>query len=111
MDIIEIVDKDERKITQEELIQHNPLYEHFEEDLEIGEEVKLRLNDIIKKEELISYLDRTVNKWKKMWSINQDEKEATNTIQFIRQFFRNEDGDIDTLTRSILTILWKKRKS
>jgi hypothetical protein len=46
-----------------------------------------------------------------MWSINQDEKETTNTIQFIRQFFRSDDGDRDALTRSVLTILWKKRKS
>jgi hypothetical protein len=59
----------------------------------------------MKKEELISYLNRTVNKWKKMWSINQDEKEATNTIQFVRQFFRSDNGDTDALTRSILTIL------
>jgi hypothetical protein len=111
MDIIELETKDEHQITQEELNIQTPLYENFDEDLERGEEVKLHLNDIMKKEELISYLDRTVNKWRKMWSINQDEKEATYAIQFIRQFFRNDDGDTDELTRNVLTILWKKRKS
>jgi hypothetical protein len=69
------------------------------------------LNDIIKKEELINYLDRTVNKWRKMWSIPQDEKEATNTIQFIRQFYREDGSDTDAITRSVLTILWKEKLS
>jgi hypothetical protein len=67
------------------------------------------MNDITRKEELISYLDRTVNKWKKLWTINQNDKEATETIQFIRQFFRREDINTDAITRNDLTILWKKR--
>jgi hypothetical protein len=77
--------------------------------LERGEEVKLRMNDITRKEELISYLDRTVNKWRKLWRINQDEKEASQTIRFITQLFNRENVETDAITRNVLTILWKKR--
>jgi hypothetical protein len=50
MDNVELETKDEHKITQEVQNLQNPLYENFDEDLERGEEVKLRLNDIMKKE-------------------------------------------------------------
>jgi hypothetical protein len=67
------------------------------------------MNDITRKEELISCLDRTVNKWRKLWRINQDEKEASQTIRFITQFYNRENVETDAITRNVLTILWKKR--
>jgi hypothetical protein len=45
------------------------------------------MKDIKRKEELTNYLNRSVNKWRKIWNINQNEKEASQTVQFIRQFY------------------------
>jgi hypothetical protein len=109
VELNEIEEKEDEIVTQEQLKNETPLLETFEEDLERSEEIKLRMNDITRKEELISYLNRTVDKWRKLWKINQDEREASQTIRFITQFFNRENVDTDAITRNVLTILWKKR--
>jgi hypothetical protein len=66
VELNEIKEKEEHTITQDQPNNHNPLYEAFDQDLERGEDVKLRMEDITRNEELITYLDRTVNKWRKL---------------------------------------------
>jgi hypothetical protein len=63
------------------------------------------MEDITRKEGLTSYLDRSVNKRKKLWNVNQNEIEATQTVQFIRQFFLRDNRNPNNITRNVLTIL------
>jgi hypothetical protein len=64
----------------------DPQIEASEEDLGRSEYVKLRMEDITRKEELLRTLDRTVNKWRKRRSINETKKKQYKQYHLLYNF-------------------------